>query len=150
MRALALHDRSDLDVRSLAQSLERVGAACPLMFDTFLRYHWRKLPDPSDAEYVRSPGVVLREAQERYSRGGAWDLAGDCDDAATFAACVLGLWGFSPWLVAIRLPGEAEYSHVFCRVSDGDNHWDIDPIVPRELLPITGVDESLMLEVGVS
>jgi hypothetical protein len=60
---------------------------------------------------------------------------GDCDDAATLAASVLTALGYPVLLVAVRMPTDPEFSHVFARVPFRPP-LDIDPIVPAEHLPI--------------
>lgn len=132
MRSLARAAQADPDVRRLAHAL-----ASPAAVDAFLRESWRFVPDPED-EYIQTPARQL----DGWMAGG--DLTGDCDDAATLAASLLLALDWPCSLIAIRMPGDFEYSHVFlrCPVSAAGT-LDIDPIVPAASLPITGVAESM-------
>lgn len=70
-------------------------------------------------------------------------LEGDCDDASTLAASLLASLSIPCEFRAIRMPGESEFSHVWCR-SMG---VDIDPIVPEEAMPLRGWDEVMQVVV---
>jgi transglutaminase-like putative cysteine protease len=95
------------------------------------------VPDPVEAEYVRAPQMQLRFQVEN------GHLEGDCDDASTLAASLLASLSIPNTFCAIRMPGDEEFSHVWCR-SLG---VDIDPIVPAEALPVSGYAE--LMEVHV-
>jgi hypothetical protein len=120
MRRLAVNDARSGEVQALAVSLPD-----PYTLDNWLRRVWEIVPDPSFAEFVRSPAYMIRSGR----------FEGDCDDAATLAASVLTALGYPVLLVAIRLLSEPEFSHVFARVPSRPP-LDIDPIVPTEHLPI--------------
>lgn len=135
MRILALQDSTKPNLQNLSTSL----SADPRVLDAFLRAVWVIEPDPVGYEFVRAPELQVAVACERQAAGRAWYLNGDCDDAATLAAAICAAWGFPSSLIAIRMPGDAEFSHVFLRVAG----VDIDPIVPASLLPIVGVAEFL-------
>lgn len=121
-------------MRSLAQSFPS-----PIEFDNFLRSCWLVVPDPDSCEYVRAPRY---QAEFFYSEG---RLEGDCDDAATLTASVLYCLGWPAMVRAIRMPAESDFSHVFCcSVQDG-LLIEIDPIVPVEHMPITGVAEVMSM-----
>lgn len=128
MRGLALRDQSH---PALRQAADQLGG--PLGVNDFLRATWRIVPDPYDVEFISSPVRQLALLSERGY------LAGDCDDAATLAASILAAGGWGCTLVAIRLHGYPEFSHVFCRTPE----IDIDPIVPATALPITNYAETL-------
>lgn len=128
MRDLALRDLAHPVV---LQAADQLGT--PDGVDRFLRSVWRIVPDPDFVEFVSSPVRQL----SLYSERGY--LSGDCDDAATLAACVLSACGWPCVLVAIRLHGYTEFSHVFTRSAG----IDIDPIVPANALPITNYAETL-------
>jgi len=94
---------------------------------------------------VREPSYQIRQLQE------LGYFVGDCDDSATLAASLLYALGFRCYIVAVRMPHEEDFSHVFVRcplVTDGfsgDAFVDIDPIVPMERLPIPNVAEVMQL-----
>ncbi len=96
----------------------------PLLLDDYLRRNWVFVEDPIEAEFIQSPALQIRQANERGY------FVGDCDDAATLAAAVLLsdvlCSGFS--LMATRQPHESEFSHVFLRCYNPD--CDIDPTAP--------------------
>lgn len=73
--------------------------------------HTRFVPDPVSMEWVQSP-----EAQARLvARDGL--VAGDCDDAATFAAGLGRALGWGARLVAVGfLDNPNPYSHVWCEL----------------------------------
>lgn len=119
MRNLARNDALTGEVVGLALALND-----PETLNSWLRWYWRIVPDPPDAEFIRSPAYILR----------CGDIEGDCDDAATFAASILTAMGYPALLMAVRQSYETDFSHVFVRVP-GLN-LDIDPIVPAELIPI--------------
>jgi len=125
-----------MEVRSLAEQLGN-----PLAVEHWLRENWVVIPDPEEAEYIQQPGWLLRFSRQ------CGALGGDCDDAATLAASLLVSISWPCRFVAIRLPHEEEFSHVFLRCSIGWKDLDIDPIVPYELLPIHGVAERMELHV---
>jgi hypothetical protein len=128
MRGLALRDRSHPAVQ---QAADQLGG--PWVVNDFLRATWRIVPDPFDVEFISSPVRQLALLSERGY------LSGDCDDAATLAASILAAGGWPCVLVAIRLHGHTEFSHVFVRTSE----LDIDPIVPPTAMPITNYAEKL-------
>lgn len=97
----------------------------PWWVDAFIRRFWIVKPDPLGIEYVVSPDLQLCF----FDKVGF--LAGDCDDAATLAAALLVAFGVPCWFVAIRMAGDRDFSHVFCRTEARD----IDPIVPLSILP---------------
>lgn len=134
MARLARQHSQHPAIRRLAESL-----GDPLGLENFLRQTWRFVPDPLFAEYIRAPGNQLAEfADKGY-------LQGDCDDAATLAAAVLAALNWPAEIMAIRLPGMPEFSHVFVRtVTAAGQVMDIDPIVPASQLPITNVAETLV------
>jgi transglutaminase-like putative cysteine protease len=109
--------------------------------DLFLRQYWRVVPDPPEAEYVQSPSYQLRV----FSSVGI--LSGDCDDAATLAAALVAVQGYPCWFVAFRMPNESEFSHVFLRCNPGGYFVDIDPIVSPDVIPITGMAETMQVNV---
>lgn len=114
----------------------------PESVNNYIRSRWVIVPDPPDAEFVMGPDLQLcQEQQNGY-------LYGDCDDSATLAAALLYTLGIPCWFVAIRLPGEIEFSHVWTRTLSVDSMFlDIDPIVSEAALPITQFAEKL--ELGV-
>lgn len=127
MRNLALRDSTSEEIQYMAQ-------ACPDPFtlDAWLRENWIIIPDPPEAEYILSPALMVR----------CHFFAGDCDDSATLAASILSAMGFHSQLVAIRVSGEEDFSHVFVRVP-----WllDIDPIVPAHLMPVSFLEEMVLV-----
>jgi hypothetical protein len=112
-----------------------------LGLDQWLRDNWRIVPDPLDAEYIRAPLYQLQLAGENGF------LQGDCDDSATLAASILAAGSWPAALIAIRMPGDSEYSHVFVRTLYNSVYIDIDPIVPAEKLPITSYAQALIVPV---
>jgi hypothetical protein len=112
--------------------------------DPCLRNVWEFVPDPDGIEYVAAPELQIRRAVDRASVSGApFALWGDCDEAATLASSLLCSMGYTAHIVAIRRAGVPEFSHVFCRWDGGD----IDPTVPDRLLPISGYEEEMVVEV---
>jgi len=137
MRGLALRDQAHPAVR---QAADQLGG--PWGVNDFLRAAWRIVPDPDFVELISSPVRQLALFAERGF------LSGDCDDAATLAASVLAAGGWPCTLVAIRLHGYTEFSHVFARFqSQQTDPLDIDPIVPTTALPITNYEETLEVTV---
>lgn len=132
MRLLALRDRNHPAVQQAASQL-----GSPWAIDRFFRSVWRIVPDPDYVEYISSPVRQLCLYGERGF------LAGDCDDAATLAAGLLSAGGWPCVLVAIRLHGDREFSHVFARTFE----VDIDPIVPPTAMPITNYAETMEISV---
>lgn len=128
MRGLARRDQAHPAVR---QAADQLGG--PMGIDSFLRATWRIVPDPDYVEFISSPVRQLALYAERGY------LSGDCDDAATLAASLLAAGGWPCVLVAIRLHGYTEFSHVFARTPE----IDIDPIVPATALPITNYAETM-------
>lgn len=116
----------------------------PESIDRFIRSHWRIVPDPTDAEFVRSPDLQLQQlACTGY-------LEGDCDDSATLAAALLVELSIPAWFIAIRQPRETEFSHVFLRTFTdhyADRILDIDPIVSLSQIPLSGYAEKMELQV---
>lgn len=135
MRDLARRAADLIQVRALAESLGN-----PRAIESYIRDNWRIVPDPSAFEFIRDVPLQLEIAQT------LGVLEGDCDDAATIAASLLFALGYPCWLIAIRLPGETDFSHVFVSCLVGGELLDIDPIVPLESLPIRGVEEVLGVE----
>lgn len=133
MRTLAREAASRPAVQRLAD-----GLGDPSALDAWLREYWRIVPDPIDAEFIRTPEYQLQLA------AASGVLVGDCDDAATLAAAVLIALGWAGKFVAIRMPADVEYSHVFVRIP---NYLDVDPIVPIEQMPITNYVESLEVDI---
>ena len=129
MRNLARRDAATDEIRSLA-----IYVHDPLGLNAWLRQVWRIVPDPVEAEFVRSPAWVVRSRQ----------FEGDCDDSATLATSVLIALGIPSLIVAVRMATETEFSHVFVRVPSYGN-LDIDPIVPVEHMPIR-FGEAMVLE----
>ena len=104
----------------------------PWTLDQWLRQNWAIVPDPPEAEYIRSPEHMIQCRR----------FEGDCDDAATLAASVLTALGYPVLLVATRQVYETEFSHVFARVP---LLIDIDPIVPPERMPISYAEAMVLV-----
>lgn len=104
MREVALLDSPSPQIEWLASHFDS-----PESVSEFLNSHWRIVPDPETVEYIRTPRRQLRDAIKL----GVFE--GDCDDASTLAASILAARGIPSELVAIRLPGDKEFSHVFLR-----------------------------------
>lgn len=107
--------------------------------DSFMRSVWRIVPDPDDAEFVRTPQLQISQGL----------FAGDCDDAATLACSLLASLQIPCSFVAIRMTTETAFSHVFARGYDRFPRVpvDIDPIVPASEIPIQGVAEQIIVPV---
>ena len=91
---------------------------------------WRVVPDPEEAEYIRTP----RWQALQYLETG--ELEGDCDDASTLSACLLSTLGYPAIINAIRRRGEPEFSHVYTSAYEDGMLVEIDPIVPVHRMPI--------------
>lgn len=126
MRNLARNDSRSAEVQRVAFTLGN-----PWQLDVWLRSVWEIVPDPEDAEFVRAPVFTLR-----------CGLQGDCDDAATLVASILRAMHWPSLLVAVRMPVDKDFSHVFTRVPGID--LDIDPIVPMEHMPIRYAEAMVM------
>lgn len=129
MRNLARKDAASEEVITLAMYL-----ADPYRLEAWLRSRWRVVPDPIEAEFIRSPACMIQCGL----------FEGDCDDAATLATSVLIALHVPSLIVAVRMSHETEFSHVFVRVPSAGN-LDIDPIVPLEHMPIR-YGEAMVLE----
>src|SRR5262252_9504744 len=121
-------------LEAVQRSPEVVQAAeqlqTPVQLEQWLRAVWTIVPDPPEIEFIRTPEQQLRFLrQHRY-------LEGDCDDASVLASALLLGQGVGSTLVAVRLNGDDEFSHVFVRVELGDLRLDIDPIIPESQMPI--------------
>lgn len=138
MRNLALEDLRSPEI-SWFTSL--VGD--PLTLDSLLRGAWRIIPDPKDAEFIQAPKLQV----SNYLRNGL--LAGDCDDAATLAVCVLAALNVPCLVRAIRLIGDSEFSHVYAVLFVHDLELSIDPIVPEDQMPIPASVIAETMEVGI-
>jgi hypothetical protein len=137
MKALARRDALTEAVRLFSAMFTG-----PIEFDDYIRAHWVIVADPPDVEYVRAPSFQLEAA------GTIGHFEGDCDDAATLAASVMWSLSWPCSLIAIRSPHALEFEHVFLRCAiAGGGFFDVDPIVPRERLPIVNVAESLEVPV---
>lgn len=129
MRNLARRDSASEEVIQAAILL-----GDPWTLDSWLRSNWTVIPDPMDAELIRSPALMI----------GCLQFSGDCDDAATLAGSILHAMHVPAYFVATRQPTESDFSHVFVKIPV--LHLDIDPIVPANRLPITYA-EAMTLEV---
>lgn len=138
MRTLALKGLPDVRDAVADLGLDVPG---PSELDTFLRARWDVVPDPEDAELIRTP---LHQWRLIYQHG---RFAGDCDDAAVMAALLCAAQNVPCWFIAIRLRGEPEFCHVWTRAAVGPYGIDIDPTTPREFLPVHGFAEAVAVEV---
>lgn len=142
MAAVAHRDSRYAPVRRLAGAIfDGAPYSAPIALEAWMRARWITRPDPPDVEWIKPPG--WRVADD--------DYAGDCDDAATFAAALLladpgALEGWRMEFCAVRMPDKAEFSHVWLECDDGVVHVDIDPIVPAAHLPVRGFAETMRLE----
>jgi transglutaminase-like putative cysteine protease len=123
-------------IQFLAQTLRT-----PQAVEQYIRQNWRIVPDPPDAEYIRAPELQIEQAIE------TGVFSGDCDDAATLAAAILAALNWPASIIAIRMPGASEFSHVFLRAYTDEGFIDIDPIVPYEHLPIRNHAQELVIHV---
>lgn len=123
-------------IRALAEELGN-----PVAIDSYIRETWKIVPDPPEYEYVQAPVFQFNLANQNGY------FSGDCDDAATLAGCLLAAISYPSRFVAIRLPNESDYSHVFLRCFVNSQPLDIDPIVPANLLPIRGIAQTMEVHV---
>ena len=136
MRLLALADKDLPEIRSLAYQL-----GSPENLDAFLRAAWRFKPDPPEIEFIRTPGLQVAQHEAEH-------FVGDCDDAATLAACVLAAMGAPCSFQALRLPGESEFSHVLvCCSGHYLDNLLIDPIVAVPSEPVLKAAEVMEVRV---
>lgn len=142
MRDLAATGSRTPEIESLA-----VQIGDPFTLENWIRQVWVFVPDPDFAEYVKSPTLQIQEALDRYAHTGQLHFTGDCDDAATLAASILSALQYPNWLTAIRLPGNPEFEHVYTTALVGDFELAIDPVVPREQMPIQNVEEVMEVDV---
>ncbi len=141
------------------RALSRAGAGHPLVVQTaqgvvrgvaekspgadvsamlgFVRGQMRYTHDPRDTETIKAPWVLLEEA----SANGAW--VGDCDDATTLLAALLGAVGYATQFAVVGTDSSRprEASHVFMQVHTPQGWVTLDPIV-REF----GVGEGVPAE----
>ena len=136
MREVAVQDSRQSLVQQLAQTYPS-----PIFIEQFFRMCWDIVPDPENCEYVRAP----RYQVECYLETGR--LEGDCDDAAVLASSMLRSIGWPSFLIAIRMPGQSDFSHVFCSAVQDGFRVSIDPIVPAGQLPITDMIEVMTMPV---
>ena len=121
----------------------------PPGIDSFLRSVWVIEDDPVLAEYVRAPTLQMAI----YKQTGRF--RGDCDDASTLAAALLGALEWPAQFIAIRMSDSPEFSHVFVRAPMLEYapdeaprmEFDIDPIVPATELPLKGFAEEMRLDI---
>jgi hypothetical protein len=133
MKELAWQDQALPETQALAR-------ACPdpPALDAYLRRHWRIVPDPEEFEFVQSPNVQFDLA----SQNGFF--SGDCDDAATLAACVMCALSWPCSLFAGREGGKFEFGHTWLGCYCGNGVYEVDPIVPAEHLPVAHAFEELL------
>jgi hypothetical protein len=129
IRNLARETAASPEVREAAAYLSN-----PITLESWLRDVWHIVPDPLEAEFIRSPRFLLQCGR----------FEGDCDDASALASAILLSMGVPLLLVAIRTRLDTEFSHVFVHVPALG--LDIDPIVPVHQLPLV-YDEAMILEV---
>jgi hypothetical protein len=134
MRRLA---RQDSNKEAISWFLSQVGN--PDSLDDCLRSVWQYVKDPPGVEYIASPDLQIVRALQQHRETGRFVLWGDCDEAATLAASLLFYCGVPCCLVAIRMAGDIEFSHVFVRTARGD----IDPTVAAAMLPLWNYEEAL-------
>lgn len=141
MASVALTDARDSNLRTVADGIFRHDAqAFPIAVESWLRRRWVIKPDPPDVEAIKRPSWIVYDE----------DYSGDCDDAATLAGSLClaypeRIYGWTLDLVAIRMPTEDDFSHVWLSCDDGRFHVDIDPIVPAAELPVRGFAETMSL-----
>lgn len=139
MRELARKDSLLPEVQQLAFWL-----GSPVAVESFLREHWVFRPDPPEAEYIEGAPYQLSQFWERGY------FAGDCDDASTMAATLVHSIGWPCSFLAYRLPGASQFSHVnvLCPGALGyAADLEIDPVTPRDRLPIVEVDEVMEVHI---
>jgi transglutaminase-like putative cysteine protease len=104
-----------------------------------MRSIWRIIPDPDDAEFVRTPQLQISQGL----------FAGDCDDAATLTCSLLAALHIPCAFVAVRMTTETAFSHVFARGFDRYPRVsvDIDPVVSAAEMPIQGIGEQMIVAV---
>ena len=128
MRNLARKDSITPEVQAAAYMFPAAE-----VLERWMRDYWAVVDDPPDAEYILSPAFMIR----------CGFFAGDCDDAATFAASILSAMRIRCQFVAVRVGLDSDFSHVWCRVP-GLKVLDIDPIVPPERMPIPYTEAMVM------
>ena len=123
----------DSRTQAIRQAAETLGS--PEAIDGWIRTCWTFEPDPLNVEFIRTPAYQLQLAA-----GNGGRLRGDCDDASVLAASLLSALSWPVKIIAIRVLPDPEFSHVFVRTPafGGDYEIDIDPIVPANMLPLTG------------
>lgn len=100
----------------------------PTSIERWIRRNWQIVPDPPMIEYIVTPERQLQEL------GVNGVLKGDCDDAAALVSAMLLSIGFPARLIAVRVQGDSEYSHVWVE-SEGVH---IDPVVNPKDVPVLG------------
>lgn len=97
------------DVRALAESLafDSKGKLDVVGFFDKLRAMTRYLPDPTGAEFIKAPWVMVDEIHDK---GFA---VGDCDDLASIAYSLLHSVGVGAALYVGWYDGRAQPSHIF-------------------------------------
>lgn len=143
MRQLALRDANTVGIQALARGIQTHFPNVPILqaVDAFIRSHWVTVPDPPDAEFVRSPARQLRALEA------GQPFEGDCDDAATLICSILTALNLTCWLIAIRFSENAEFSHVWAQAGAAGYHVDLDPVVPLAELPIVGYVDTVVVPV---
>lgn len=105
MAMVARHSALQPRFRSFARGFEY-----PSEIEDFLREYMAYTPE--HVETVLAPDDALGMIHV------TGIFAGDCDDAATFAAAVAYAIGVQSKFIAIRLPGQSSFSHVYTNIED--------------------------------
>lgn len=144
MRDLSQRDANTIGLQALARGIQSHFRNVSFLHavDAFIRSHWVTVPDPPDAEFVRSPARQLRALEA------GQPFEGDCDDAATLICSILAALNVSCWFIAIRFPDQAEFSHVWAQAGAAGYHVDLDPVVPLAELPIVGYTDTVVVPVS--
>lgn len=95
----------------------------------FVKDHTRYVKDPSFAEYVISPIVMLSEIDNRGF------TVGDCDDHVLLLNSLLNSVGIDTRVLGIKLFAPDHYDHVVSSIRISNQWMDVDPCVKMSMQP---------------
>lgn len=108
IRSFYSQSHSHPDVRALAESISFTGGRLDITgFFNRLKSFTRYIPDPTDAELIKAPWIMVEEIHDRGFS------AGDCDDLASLAYAVLHAVGVPAKLRVAWYGGAKNPSHIF-------------------------------------
>jgi hypothetical protein len=133
MRQLVRAGREHADIRMFAHSIVGDAGNSPealaRMLFAFMRERFVYTPDPHGTEHVTAPWALLRELARAHAAGksGGGRVGVDCDDNATFGACVLEALDIPAAFVVVAREPAGNFQHVFYAGHIGGAWVPFDP-----------------------